>query len=45
MCAELVWAYVADVEGNRCRGRPKLGCMNGVRMALGERGKLVEQVD
>ena len=34
---------ISDVEGNRCRGRARLGWMNGVRMALGERGMSVEQ--
>ena len=33
----------SDVEGNRCRIRPRLGWMDGVRMALGERGVSVEQ--
>ena len=32
-----------DVEGNMWRGRPRLGWMNGVRMALGERDMSVEQ--
>ena len=34
---------ISDVEGNRCRGRPRLGWMNGVRMAIRERGMSVEQ--
>ena len=37
----------SDVEGNRRGGRPRLGWMDGwmdgVRMALGERGMSVEQ--
>ena len=33
----------ADVEGNRPRGRPKFGWMDGVRKALGGRGMTVEQ--
>ena len=28
---------ISDIEGNRCRGRPRLEWMNGVRMVLGER--------
>ena len=28
---------ISDVEGNRCRGRPRLGWMDGVKSALGER--------
>ena len=34
---------ISDVEGNRCRGRPRLGWMDGVKMALGEKGMSVEQ--
>ena len=34
---------ISDAEGNRCRGRPRLGWMDGVRMTLGERGTPVEQ--
>ena len=26
---------ISNVEGNRCRGRPRLGWTDGVRMALG----------
>ena len=33
----------SDVEGNRGRGRPNLGWMDGVRSALRERGMSVEQ--
>ena len=29
---------ISDVEGNRCRGIPKLGWMDGTKMALGGRG-------
>ena len=37
---------ISDAEGNWwnwCRSRPRLGWMDGVRMALGERGVSVEQ--
>ena len=34
---------ISGVAGNRCMGRPRLGWMNGVRMALGEMGMSVEQ--
>ena len=34
---------ISNVEGNGCRGRPKLRWMDGVRMTLGERGMLVVQ--
>ena len=34
---------ISDVDGNRCRGRPRLGWVEGVRMILGERGMSVEQ--
>ena len=27
----------SDVKGNRCRGRPKLGWMDSVKRALGEK--------
>ena len=27
---------IFDVEGNWCRGRPRLGCMDGVKRALGK---------
>ena len=33
----------SDVEGNRCRGRPRLGWMGSVKRAFGERGMSVEQ--
>ena len=33
----------SNVEGNRCKGRPRLEWTDGVRMALGERGMSVEQ--
>ena len=33
---------ISDVEWNRCRGTPRLGWMDGVRMAFGERGMSVE---
>ena len=28
----------SDVEGIICKGRPKLGCMDGTERALGEQG-------
>ena len=34
----MVKMMISDVEGNRCRGRPKLEWMDGVRMASGEWG-------
>ena len=34
---------ISDVEGNRCRGRPRLEWMDGVRMSLGERDMSVKQ--
>ena len=34
---------ISDVEGNRCRGRPRLGWMDGVRIVLRERSMSVEQ--
>ena len=34
---------ISYVEGNRCRGRPRLRWMDGVRMALEEKGMSVEQ--
>ena len=34
---------VFNVEGNRCWGRPRLGWMDGVRMASGKRTMSVEQ--
>ena len=33
---------VAGVSGGRVRGRPRLGWMNGVKVALGNRGMAVE---
>ena len=33
---------MAEVSGGRVRGRPRLGCMDGVKVALGNRGKTVE---
>ena len=32
----------ADVNGGRVRGRPRLGWMDGVKVALGGRGITVE---
>ena len=34
---------VSNVEGNRCRGRSKLGRKDGAKRVLGERGMSVEQ--
>ena len=34
---------ISDVEGNRCRCSPRLGLMDGVRMALGKRDTSLEQ--
>ena len=34
---------IANVEGNRCTDSPRLGWMDGIRMALGERGMSVKQ--
>ena len=33
---------MADVNGGRVRGRPRLGWMDGVKVALGKRGMTVE---
>ena len=33
---------MAEVSGGRVRGRPRLGWMDGVEVALGNRGKMVE---
>ena len=33
---------VAEVSIGRVRGRPRLGCMDGVKVALGNRGMTVE---
>ena len=33
----------SDMEGDRCRGRPRFGWMDGVGRALGERSMSVEQ--
>ena len=33
---------IAEVSGGRVRGRPRLGWMDGVKMALGKRGITVE---
>ena len=35
-------ALMADVHGGRVLGRPSLGWMDGVKMALGSRGMTVE---
>ena len=33
---------MAEVSGGRVRGRPRLGWMGGMKMALGNRGMTVE---
>ena len=33
---------MAEVSGGRVRGRQRLGCMDGVKVALGNRGMTVE---
>ena len=33
---------MADVSRGRVRGRPRLGCMDGVKVAFGNRGMTVE---
>ena len=33
---------MAEVSGGRARGRPRLGWMDGVKVALGNRGMTVE---
>ena len=33
---------MAEVGGGRVRGRPRLGWMDGVKVALGNRGKTLE---
>ena len=33
---------MAEVNGGQVRGRPRLGWMNGVKVALGNRGVMVE---
>ena len=38
--ARRVW--MAEVSGGRVRGRPRLGWMDGVKVALGNRGMTVE---
>ena len=35
---------MAEVSGGRVRGRPRLGSMDGVKVALGNRGMTVEAV-
>ena len=36
------WVLMAQVSGGRVRGRPRLGWMDGVKVALGNRGMTVE---
>ena len=35
---------MAEISGGRVRGRPRLGWMDGVKVALGNRGMTVEAV-
>ena len=35
---------MAEVSGGRVRGKPRLGWMDGVKVALGNRGMTVEAV-
>ena len=40
-----VWlerVLMADISGGRVRSRPRLGWMDGVKMALGSKGMMVE---
>ena len=34
--------FMSEVSGGRVRGRPRLGWMDGVKVALGKRGMTVE---
>ena len=34
--------FMAEVSGGRVRGRPRFGWMDGVKLALGNRGMTVE---
>ena len=34
--------FMAEVSGGRVRGRPRLGWMDGMKVALGNRGMMVE---
>ena len=36
------WVLMAEVSGGRVRGRPRLGWMDGVNVALGNSGMTVE---
>ena len=36
---------LAEVSGGRVRGRPELGCMEGMKVALGNRGMTVKAKD
>ena len=36
------WVLVAEVSGGRARVRPRLGWMDGMKVALGNRGMTVE---
>ena len=35
------WVLMAEVSGGRVRGRPRLGWMDGAKVALGNRGMTV----
>ena len=37
-----IWVFMADVSGGRVRVRPRVGWMDGVKMALGSRGMAVD---
>ena len=36
------WVLMAEVSGGQVRGRPKFGWMDGVKVALGNRGMTAE---
>ena len=38
----VIRVLMAEVSGGRVRGRPRLGWMDGVKVALGNRGMTVE---
>ena len=37
-----VWVLMTEVSGGRVRGKPRLGWIEGVKVALGNRGMTVE---
>ena len=41
-CWMSIRVFMAEVSGGRVRGRPRLGWMDGVKVALGKRGMTVE---